>query len=101
MKNLTIAFVIISILAATGIQSWAESKVTYLCYSEKTKQTRYFNRASDCKTPEIAMAASPAAQTGAADSQDQQSSTKGLQQDLSMPFSHILSSDGGGSSGSP
>jgi hypothetical protein len=73
----------------------------YVCYLEKTKQTRYVDKASDCKTPEIAMAVSPAVQTGTADSQDQQSSIKELQQDPTMPFSQILSSDGGGSSSSP
>ncbi len=96
MRKLIIALGLIFVLAATTVPSWGESKPMYVCYLEKTKQTRYVDKASDCKTPEIAMAVSPAAQTKPTDAQDQQSIKK-----EPMPFSQILSSDGGGFSGSP
>ena len=96
MKKLIIAIGILTMLAASTPLSWAESKPMYVCYLEKTKQTRYVDKASDCKTPEIAMAVSPAAQTKPTDAQDQQN----IKQEP-MPFSHILSSDGGGFSSSP
>jgi len=101
MKKLIIAIGILTMLAASTPLSWAESKPMYVCYLEKTKQTRYVDKASDCHTSEMAMALSPVAQTGATDSRDQQSSAKELEQDPTMPFSQILSSDGGGSSSSP
>ena len=56
MKKLIIAIGILTMLAASTPLSWAETKPMYMCYLEKTKQTRYVDKASDCKTPEIAMA---------------------------------------------
>jgi hypothetical protein len=99
MKKLIIALGLISILVATTVPSWGESKPMYVCYLEKTKQTRYVDKVSDCKSSEIAMAVSPSTKTGSAESQDQQSSKKDLKDSPALSGA-ILESSGPGSFGS-
>lgn len=67
MRKLIIAIGILTMLAASGIQSWAKKEARYGCYEDKNKLVRVVDNPGDCRSPQIAMALD---QTSAQDSTD-------------------------------
>jgi hypothetical protein len=56
MKKLIIVLGLIFIIAATTVPSWAEGKLIYVCYLDKSQRALLVDAPNDCLSPGIVFA---------------------------------------------